>query len=52
MTLDFSIQIFLVFAFEFFRESFLKGHVLLMCPPLPQKLQVVEGLALVDSFTK
>ena len=33
-------------------DPFPRGQVVLMCPPIPQKLQMVEGLSLVDSLKK
>ena len=51
VTFNCSIQVFFDLEVETFWDPFLRGQVLLMCP-LPQKLQMVDGLSLVDSLTK
>ena len=52
VTFDFSIQVLFYLEVEAFCDPFLRRQVLLMCPLIPQKLQIVEGLSLVDSLTK
>ena len=52
MTFDFSTQVFFDLEVDAFWDPFLRGQVLLMCPPLPQKLHMVDELSLVDSLTK
>ena len=52
VTFDFSTQVFFDLEVDAFWDPFLRGQVLLMCSPLPQKLHMVVKLSLVDSLIK
>ena len=52
VTFDFSSQALFDLEVETFWDPFLREQILLMCPPLPQKFQMVDELSLVDSLTK